>query len=189
MDAQLIAALAPLTGQMTLNQQAQTQAQQQLHQDLLQQQQAQQQLIAQLAAAHGQAQQAPHQGPRSSAVGMIPTYSGQSSDNLADWLSILNRTAIAEGWADDVKRQVAVGKLVGPALQWQDLTGNTHPNWAPWLTALQATFKPRLSLVEWCLQVERRVQLPTESGAQYALEKMKICRLCPHQLQNEDIVN
>ena len=83
------------------------------------------------------------------------------------------------GWADDVKRRVAVGNLVGPALQWQDLTGNGLAAWADWLAALQTTFQP-------CLRV---VQLPTEPGAQYALEKMKICRLCPHQLPDAEVVN
>lgn len=190
MEQQLIDALTALTGQMTITQQAQATAQQQLHDDLLAQQQTQQNLIDQLATIQGQAPQVvQQQGPRSSAVSTIPHYSGQTTDSLADWLSILNRTALAEGWADDVKRRVAVGKLIGPALQWQDLTGNGHALWADWLAALQATFRPRLSLVEWCLQVERRVQLPTEPGAQYALEKMKICRLCPHQLPDAEIVN
>ena len=96
---------------------------------------------------------------------------------------------MAEGWADDVKRRVAVGKLVGPALQWQDLTGNGLAAWADWLAALQATFQPRLSLDEWCLRVERRVQLPTEPGAQYAVENMKIYCLCPHQLPDAAVVN
>ena len=181
MEQQLIDALTALTGQMNLNQQAQAQAQQQLHADLLAQQQAQQDIINQLAAIQGQQQPAIQQqggqqpqGPRSSAVNMIPQYSGQAADSLADWLSVLNRTAVAEGWADDIKRRVAVGKLVGPALQWQDLTGNGLAAWVDWLAALQATFQPRLSLAEWCLRVERRVQLPTEPGALHALGKMKI---------------
>ena len=55
MDQQLIDALTALTGQMNLNQQAQTQAQQQLHADLLAQQQAQQDMINQLAAIQGKA--------------------------------------------------------------------------------------------------------------------------------------
>lgn len=74
-------------------------------------------------------------------------------------------------------------------MRWQDLTGHGHALWADWLGALEATFLPRLSLVEWCLQVERRVQLPHESGAQYALEKMRICQSCPHQLPAADVVN
>lgn len=178
-DQQLIAALAALTGQMNLNQQ-------QLHDDLIAQQQAHYDLINQLAVQPVPAAQS---GPRSSAVSSIPTYSGQATDCLSDWLSILNRTAIAEGWTDDVKRRVAIGKLSGPALQWQDLTGHGHQNWQAWLTALEATFRPRLSLVEWCIRVERRAQLPNESGAQYALEKIKLCRLCPHPLPDAEIVN
>lgn len=175
---------------MTISQHAQDLANQQLHNDLIaqaaaiqQQQQAHQALLAQLALPS----QLPP--PRTAAVGLIPGYSGTANDSLADWLSILNRTAVAENWNDDVKRQVAIGKLSGPALQWHDLSGNQHVTWAPWLAALEATFCPRLSLVEWCLQIERRVQLPNESGAQYALEKVKLCRLCPHQLADADVIN
>jgi hypothetical protein len=69
------------------------------------------------------------------------------------------------------------------------LTGHGHALWPNWVAALEATFMPRLSLVEWCLMVERRVQLPNESGAQYALEKMRVCNLCPHQLPAVEAVN
>lgn len=167
-DPQLIAALTALTGQMTLSQQANDAAQQQLYQELQRQQQVQQQLLAQLAAPQGQPQQpmAIQAGPRSSTVAVIPVFSGQNAESLADWLSILNRTAVSEGWVDDEKKRVAVGKLTGTALQWQDLTGNAHNGWTSWLAALQVTSKPRMSLVEWCLQIERRFQLPIESGAQ-----------------------
>ena len=189
----LIDALAALTGQMTLNQQAQALAHQQLHNDLAaqeaaiqQQQQVNQALLAQLAVPPPQIPVAQNPAHR---VGLIPGYSGTSNDSLADWLSIPNRTAVAEGWNDDVKRQVAIGKLSGPALQWHDVSGNQHATWPPWLAALEATFRPRLSLVEWCLQIERRVQLPTETGTHYALEKLKLCRLCPHQLADADIIN
>lgn len=189
-DQRLIDSLTALTGQMTLNQQTQAQAQQQLHNDLAaqaaaiqQQQQAHQALLVQLAIPP------PARGPRAAAVGLVQSYSGLTSESLADWLSVLNRTSVSEGWSDDMKRQVAIGKLSGPALQWHDLSGNQQATWPLWLAALEATFRPRLSLVEWCLQIERRVQLPSESGAQYALEKVKLCRLCPHQLADGDIVN
>ena len=189
----LIDALTALTGQMMMNQQAQVQAQQQLHDDMAaqaaaiqQQQQAHQALLAQLA---NPPVAPPALGPRTAAVGLIPVFSGNAIDSLADWLSILNRTSVAEGWNDDVKRQVAIGKLSGSALQWHDLSGSQHATWIPWLAALEATFRPRLSLVEWCSQIERRVQLPGESGAQYALEKVKLCRLCPHQLPDADVIN
>ena len=197
MEQQIIDALTALTGQRNLNQQAQTEALQQLHVYLWAQQQAQQDMINQLAAIQGQQQPVAQQlqTPRSSAVNTIPQSLSKATDSLADWLSALNRTAVAERWDDDVKPHVsvAVGKLVGLALQWQDLTGNWLADWDDWLTALQATFQPRLSLVEWYFRVEQRVQFcfsfPTEPGAQYALEKMKICRLCPHQLPGAEIVN
>ena len=69
----------------------------------------------------------------------IPPYSGQASHTA--WLisyshsqpPIPNRTAVAEGWINDVKRRA-------------------------------------------------------EPGAQYDVEKRKVCHLCPHQLPNAEIL-
>lgn len=102
---------------------------------------------------------------------------------------MVNRRAVAEGWNDDIRRQVEIGKISGPALQWHDLSGNQHAKWLLWLAALEVTFRSWLSLVEWCLEIERSVQLTSESGAQYALEKNKLCRQCPRQLVDGDIFN
>ena len=126
-----------------------------------QQQQTHQALLAQLANLPVAP---PALGPRTAAVGLIPVYSGNAIDSLADWLSILNRTSVAEGWNDDVKRQVAIGKLSSSALEWRYLGKNQHATWPPWLAALEATFRSRLSLMEWCSQIERRVQLKEDQG-------------------------
>ena len=126
-----------------------------------QQQQTHQALLAQLANLPVAP---PALGPRTAAVGLIPVYSGNAIDSLADWPSILNRTSVAEGWNDDVKRQVAIGKLSSSALEWRYLGKNQHATWPPWLAALEATFRSRLSLMEWCSQIERRVQLKEDQG-------------------------
>ena len=159
----LIDALTTLTSQMMMNQQAQQQAQQQLHADLAaqaaaiqQQQQAHQALLAQLANLPVAP---PALGPRTAAVGLIPVYSGNAIDSLADWLSILNRTSVAEGWNDDVKRQVAIGKLSSSALEWHYLGKNQHAIWPLLAGSIGSHFLISVSLMEWCSQIERRVQL------------------------------
>lgn len=58
-----------------------------------------------------------------------PTYYELMNKGQADWLSVLNRRAVEEGWNDDIKRQIKIGKISGPALQWHDLNGNQHATW------------------------------------------------------------
>lgn len=53
----------------------------------------------------------------------------------------------------------------------------------------RSVFQPRLSLTEWCLLVEGRRQGPGEPIAQYALEKAKLCKLCPYRLSDADTVS
>ncbi|KAK4028313.1 hypothetical protein OUZ56_017593 [Daphnia magna] len=118
----------------------------------------------------------------------IPMFSGTPAEDLDDWVADIDRVALVEGWNDDVKRRVAISKLGGIAKNWQDLTGHGLGNWDDWLDGCRITFRPRLTLVEWGVKVEGRRQLPGESGAQYALEKAKLCRLCPHPLTEPEIV-
>lgn len=133
-----------MTGQIKLNQQTQAQAQQQLHADL----------ATQVAAIqkHHQAHQALFaclaQEPLTADVSLVLSYSGNANESLADCLSVLHRTLVAEGWNDDTKRQFVIGILSGPALQWHDLSGNQHATWPLWLAAIEATFSPRLSTVQ-----------------------------------------
>ena len=159
----LIAALQALTAGMAAQQQQQQQAQlQQLagHQERL----------------------------RTAATATIPTFHGNKDECLTEWLALLNRVAVAEQWDDANKRRVAVSKLAGLAAQWHDQTGHDLVGWQAWQTQLRAMFEPRISLTEWCLLVETRRQLPGEAGAQYALEKARLCRRCPVHMEEADFV-
>ncbi|KAI9555951.1 hypothetical protein GHT06_018493 [Daphnia sinensis] len=118
----------------------------------------------------------------------IPMFSGTPAENVDDWIADIERAALVEGWNENVKRRVAISKLGGVAKNWQDLTGNALANWVDWLARFEATFRPQLTLVEWGVKVEGRRQLPGESGAQYALEKAKLCKLCPHPLAEPEVV-
>ncbi|KAK4007109.1 hypothetical protein OUZ56_012270 [Daphnia magna] len=117
----------------------------------------------------------------------IPMFSGTPAEDVDDWIADIDRVALVEGWNENVKRRAAISKLVGIAKNWQDLTGNDLPHWEDWLERFEATFRPHLTLVEWGVKVEGRRQLPGESGAQYALEKAKLCRLCPRPLTEPEV--
>ncbi|KZS03674.1 Uncharacterized protein APZ42_033547 [Daphnia magna] len=118
----------------------------------------------------------------------IPMFSGTTAEDVDGWIADIDRVALVEGWNENVKRRAAISKLGGIAKNWQDLTGNALPHWEDWLERFEATFRPHLTLVEWGVKVEGRRQLPGESGEQYALEKAKLCRLCPHPLTEPEVV-
>ena len=150
---------------------------------------ANQQMIDLMAMmANNLAQMQNRQAVRSSTLAAIPTFSGGITESLADWEAAIARVSLAEGWEDPMKRQVAIGKLTGTALAWHHQTGHTLELWNDWLAGLRLLFQPRLSLTEWCLLVEGRRHIPGEHSAQYAMEKAKLCRLCPHPLNEADIV-
>ncbi|KZS06388.1 Uncharacterized protein APZ42_030171 [Daphnia magna] len=118
----------------------------------------------------------------------IPMFSGNPAEDVDDWIADIDRVALVEGWNENIKRRAVISKLGGIAKNWQDLTGNALPHWEDWLERFEATFRPHLTLVEWGVKIEGRRQLPGESGAQYALEKTKLCRLCPHPLKEPEVV-
>ena len=130
-----------------------------------------------------------NQGPRAATMALIPTFSGRATDSLADWEEALSRAAVSDQWNDEMKRRAAVTKLDGAALAWHDHTGYALVEWNDWIAGIRALFQPRLSLTEWCLLVERRTQLAGESGVEYSMEKVKLFRLCPHQLQEQEKVD
>jgi len=104
----------------------------------------QQMLDALTLMAQNFAQMQNRQAVRSGALAVIPTFSGGITESLADWEAALTRVALAEGWEDPMKRQVAIGKLTGTALSWHHQTGHTLELWNDWLAGLRLLFQPRL---------------------------------------------
>ena len=126
--------------------------------------------------------------PASSVLQNIPVYQGGEKESFDEWLATINRASLAENWDDARKRRIAIAKLGGAALTWQDQTGHHIVGWDNWIAALRATFERRLCLSDWCRVVDSRRQLPGESGAHYALEKGKLFNQCPHVLAEQDRV-
>jgi hypothetical protein len=62
-------------------------------------------------------------------VESVPMFEGKLGDSGRHWVRILNQVCDAEGWTNAQKRQVAVGRLGGIALQWHLQSGANNPNW------------------------------------------------------------
>ena len=143
-------------------------------------------LVTQHMATFAQHMNRREPGPHVNAI--IPTYSGQPDEDFDDWEASVNRLAATEGWDDDTTKRVAVGRLRGAAARWHDQLGQAIDLYVDWIEQLRDTFRPAMSLTAWCQMVEARRQLPHESAAAYALEKAKLCRLCPAPLTEEQTV-
>jgi len=142
---------------------------------------------AQLLAHLGN--QGANQGLRGSTMTLIPTFSGRPSESLADWEAALHRGAVSDVWNDATRRRAAITKLSGAALAWHDHSGHELLNWNDWIGGLRQVFQPRLSLTDWCTMVTQRIQRPDETSVEYAMEKAKLLRLCPHVLPEQEKVD
>jgi hypothetical protein len=144
-------------------------------------------LVQQLA---DDAAAAPAATPRvaAAAVESIPCFEGKLMDFPQDFVDFLDRVAVAEGWTDARRIQIAARRLLKTALQWHIHTGHTHATWASWSGAFTTNFSPRLHVGEWLRLVEERRQKVDESGIEYALDKHKLLRVAPIPLNDEIMV-
>ncbi len=115
-------------------------------------------------------------------------YSGSPSESLTEWLQLVNRKASLERWGDDEKRRAAIGTLYGQALTWQDEIGLHLVDWNDWVHGIRAAFETQLTESQWQMLIEARRQLPAESGSNYVLEKLKICRQRPVPLTEPQMI-
>ncbi|KAI9555063.1 hypothetical protein GHT06_020363 [Daphnia sinensis] len=98
------------------------------------------------------------------AVDSIPCFEGKLMDFPQDFVDFVDRVAVAEGWTDAQRIQVAARRLLKTALDWHVHIGHTHATWNNWSQAFTANFSPRL-------------HKNGESGIEYALDKHKVLRM------------
>lgn len=103
-------------------------------------------------------------------------YSGSSGESVADWLQLINRKAVLANWGGAERRLAAIGSLYGQALTWQEEIGVNIADWDDWVRGIRNAFE-LLSDDQWRTAVESRRQLPGETGTNYVLEKLKLCRM------------
>ncbi len=171
---------------------AQTQATQLLNafdQQRLQSVNLVQQLANNAATGHGVAASAvPTPRVSAAAVESIPCFEGKKMDFPQDFVDFVDRVAVAEGWTDAQRIQVAARRLLKTALDWNIHIGHTHATWADWSGAFTTNFSPRLHVGEWLRLVEERRQKVDESDIEYALDKHKLLRVAPIPLNEEKMV-
>ena len=126
--------------------------------------------------------------PAVEVVESIPRFNGATTDYAQGFIDHLNRTGDVEGWTDQQKKQVAVRRLAGTAQQWHITRGFVNDDWLAWSVALVNNFSRRLSFTEWNKMVEARRQRQGETGIEYALDKVQLCRLAPTVLDDAQIV-
>ena len=122
------------------------------------------------------------------AVESIPCFQGKLMDFPQDFVDFVDRVAVAEGWTDAQRIQVAARRLQKTALDWHIHAGHTHTTWADWSGAFIMNFSPRLHVGEWLRLVEDRRQKIDESGMEYALDKYKLLRVAPVPLDDDRMV-
>lgn len=122
------------------------------------------------------------------AVDSIPCFEGKLMDFPQDFIDFVDRVAVAEGWTDAQRIQVAARRLLKTALDWHIHIGHAHATWNDWSLAFTANFSPRLNVSEWLHLVEDRRQKSGESGIEYALDKHKVLRVAPIPINEEKMV-
>jgi hypothetical protein len=119
----------------------------------------------------------------------LPTYSGKAEEDVLEFIETVNREAMAGGWPENQKLQLAKGALREIASEWRWLHDAEAPrNWEGWSAALCAAFCKRYTFGEWEKMVTAKVQQSNETGPQYALTKAKMRRHCPYPMTETDFV-
>jgi Zinc knuckle len=120
----------------------------------------------------------------------LPVFSGRADEDVDEFIGAFTRIQLQEPrvWVDARLRQMAVGRLMGLAQEWQDRMGHAVADWPAWSAALRAAFRRTLGLLEWGQLMEGRTQGVGEPGSLYALAKMRIAQRCPHALPNAELV-
>lgn len=193
----LVAALQALTAQITEERTAAQAQNNALVEALNQQRQQNEALVGLLQGQQVGLEQAPQvqvqqqvQAPRISttAVESIPKFEGGVGEFAQDFVDYIERVAVAEGWNDGQRIQVAARRVTKTALEWHIHSGHVHATWAAWSADFVTNFSPRLAYGDWLQQVQARRQRPGESGIEYALAKRKILRASPVPLPPEQEV-
>lgn len=130
----------------------------------------------------------PLPAPIAVSMGSAVRYSGAKDESLTEWLEQINRKALEENWGDNEKRRAAASSLYGAAQTWNEEIGTPLANWTDWLVALRGVFETQLTQTQWQVLIEGRVQSPFESGVNYVMDKLKICRRSPAPLTEPQMV-
>ncbi|XP_064467356.1 uncharacterized protein LOC135378290 [Ornithodoros turicata] len=114
----------------------------------------------------------------------IPQFEDSRKQNVKTWLEDVRRVQQLASWEDATTRLIAASKLKGAAPNWHLAFGSQFDTWTTWSAALQETFSPDLTLIEWQNQVMKVTQERGQSLHQYAFAKLRVIERCPVTLSD-----
>ncbi|XP_064472525.1 uncharacterized protein LOC135386982 [Ornithodoros turicata] len=114
----------------------------------------------------------------------IPQFEDSRKQNVKMWLEDVRRVQQLACWEDATTRLIAASKLKGAARNWHLAFGSQFDTWTTWSAALQETFSPDLTLIEWQNQVMKVTQEHGQSLYQYAFAKLRVIECCPVTLSD-----
>lgn len=115
-------------------------------------------------------------------------FDGKDGSAFQEWSDAINRAAVNYGWDDEMKRRMAVLSLRGAAAQWHDEVGIHVLEFEEWVQSLKRTLVKELTEGSWQAIIRSRRQQINETGAQYALAMVTLCRKRPTPMQEEDMI-
>ena len=110
----------------------------------------------------------------------VPTFSG-NPDEFTVWLAAVNRVREARQVADMAIVECSA-KLTDSARERHERVGVGQATQAGWQALFRTTFAPKMSILQWYTEAERR-QFPKEPVTAYILAKTKWLRQCPEAFE------
>ncbi|XP_064469129.1 uncharacterized protein LOC135383694 [Ornithodoros turicata] len=114
----------------------------------------------------------------------IPQFEDPRKQNVKMWLEDVRCVQQLAFREDATTRLIAASKLKGAARNWHLAFGSQFDTWKTWSAALQETFSPDLTLIEWQNQVMKATQEHGQSLHQYAFAKLRVIERCPVTLSD-----
>lgn len=112
----------------------------------------------------------------------IPTFEGESYENVAEWLREIERVALLANWTPNLTLLNAVTRLHGAARDWHKSYGSRIDDWEVWKEAIKERFQRKMGLQQFLEYQQRRQLRHNESIVQYIYAKNAMLERAPCEL-------
>ena len=119
---------------------------------------------------------------------LMPVFDGKDDSTFQEWSNAIYRAAVNYEWNDEMKRRIAVLSLREATAQWHDEVGTNILEYGEWVQSLKRTFVKELTEGSWQAMIRSRRQLVNETGTQYALAMVSLCRKRPTPMREEEMI-
>lgn len=119
----------------------------------------------------------------------IPEFGGTEEENMAAWVSRMNKVALVHNASDAATLLAASSRLVKGAKKWYEIqNGDVIESWIALRSALVKIFDRKIPFYKAMHQIEaRRWNLAKESFDQYAIDKIALMHRL--NLPEKDMIN